>query len=79
MAGCTFSHSAAADEACLLMKAGYFRGSPAFTQLALADFLDRGELERHLRRTHAVYRFRRDALVGGADCAIRSAPDPGRR
>jgi GntR family transcriptional regulator/MocR family aminotransferase len=32
-------------------------------QLALADFLERGELDRHLRRTRATYRGRRDALV----------------
>ena len=32
-------------------------------QLALADFLERGELDRHLRRTRTVYRARRDALV----------------
>jgi GntR family transcriptional regulator/MocR family aminotransferase len=32
-------------------------------QLALADFLERGELDRHLRRTRAIYRARRDALV----------------
>ena len=38
-------------------------GTPVVEQLALADFLDRGELDRHLRRTRAVYRGRRDALV----------------
>jgi GntR family transcriptional regulator / MocR family aminotransferase len=40
------------------------RGSPALDQLALADFLDRGELDRHLRRTRLIYRRRRDRLVG---------------
>jgi GntR family transcriptional regulator / MocR family aminotransferase len=39
------------------------RGSPAFEQLAFADFLNRGEFDRHLRRTREVYRRRRDALV----------------
>jgi GntR family transcriptional regulator / MocR family aminotransferase len=39
-------------------------GTPVVEQLALADFLERGELDRHLRRTRAVYRDRRDALVG---------------
>ena len=32
-------------------------------QLGLADFLERGELDRHLRRTRTIYRARRDALV----------------
>ena len=38
-------------------------GTPVLEQLALADFLERGELDRHLRRTRPVYRDRRDALV----------------
>jgi GntR family transcriptional regulator/MocR family aminotransferase len=38
-------------------------GTPIVEQLALADFLERGELDRHLRRTRGVYRRRRDALV----------------
>jgi len=40
------------------------RGSPALEQLALAAFLEAGELDRHLRRTRGIYRRRRDALVG---------------
>jgi GntR family transcriptional regulator/MocR family aminotransferase len=39
-------------------------GTPIVEQLALADFLERGELDRHLRRTRTVYRKRRDTLVG---------------
>jgi GntR family transcriptional regulator/MocR family aminotransferase len=39
------------------------RGSPALDQLAFADFLSRGELDRHLRRMRPVYRRRRDALL----------------
>jgi GntR family transcriptional regulator/MocR family aminotransferase len=39
------------------------RGSPRIDQLALADFLARGELDRHLRRMRVRYRARRDALV----------------
>jgi GntR family transcriptional regulator / MocR family aminotransferase len=39
------------------------RGSPAFEQLAFAEFLNRGEFERHLRRTRYIYRQRRDVLV----------------
>ena len=39
------------------------RGSPALEQLALADFITRGEFDRHLRRMRSVYRRRRDALL----------------
>jgi GntR family transcriptional regulator/MocR family aminotransferase len=39
------------------------RGSPALEQVALADFITRGELDRHLRRMRPVYRRRRDALL----------------
>jgi GntR family transcriptional regulator / MocR family aminotransferase len=39
------------------------RGSPALDQLTFADFLARGELDRHLRRMRPVYRRRRDALL----------------
>jgi GntR family transcriptional regulator/MocR family aminotransferase len=40
------------------------RGSPILDQLTFADFLTRGELDRHLRRMRPVYRSRRDALLG---------------
>jgi GntR family transcriptional regulator/MocR family aminotransferase len=43
------------------------RGSPALEQLALARFLEAGELDRHLRRTRAIYRRRRDVLVGALE------------
>jgi GntR family transcriptional regulator/MocR family aminotransferase len=39
------------------------RGSPALEQLAFADFITRGEFDRHLRRMRPVYRRRRDALL----------------
>jgi GntR family transcriptional regulator/MocR family aminotransferase len=39
------------------------RGSPALEQLALADLIRRGELDRHLRRMRPIYRRRRDVLV----------------
>jgi GntR family transcriptional regulator / MocR family aminotransferase len=39
------------------------RGTSRIEQHALADFLTRGELDRHLRRMRARYRGRRDALV----------------
>jgi GntR family transcriptional regulator/MocR family aminotransferase len=38
-------------------------GSPALDQLALATFIERGELDRHLRRMRLRYRRRRDRLV----------------
>jgi GntR family transcriptional regulator/MocR family aminotransferase len=44
------------------------RGSPVLDQLAFADFLDRGEFDRHLRRMRPVYRRRRDTLLA----ALRS-------
>ena len=47
-------------------------GTPVVEQLALADFLERGQLDRHLRRTRAIYRARRDALV---DALERLLPD----
>jgi GntR family transcriptional regulator/MocR family aminotransferase len=40
------------------------RGTARIEQHALADFLIRGELDRHLRRMRARYRERRDTLVG---------------
>lgn len=40
------------------------RGSPSMEQLAFADFLSRGEFDRHLRRMRAIYRGRRDVLLG---------------
>jgi GntR family transcriptional regulator / MocR family aminotransferase len=39
------------------------RGSPALEQIAFADFVSRGEFDRHLRRMRPVYRRRRDALL----------------
>jgi GntR family transcriptional regulator / MocR family aminotransferase len=47
-------------------------GSPALDQLALADFIARGELERHLRRVRLHYRERRRVLV---TTLSRSLPD----
>jgi GntR family transcriptional regulator/MocR family aminotransferase len=38
-------------------------GAPSLEQLTLAHFLERGELDRHLRRTRPAYRRRRDALL----------------
>jgi GntR family transcriptional regulator/MocR family aminotransferase len=39
------------------------RGSPVLDQLTFADFLSRGEFDRHLRRMRPIYRARRDTLV----------------
>lgn len=39
------------------------RGEPLHGQLALAELIERGELDRHLRRTRRRYRARRAALV----------------
>jgi GntR family transcriptional regulator/MocR family aminotransferase len=47
-------------------------GSEVAGQLALADFIGRGELERHLRRMRLRYRQRRERLVA---CLARALPD----
>jgi len=39
------------------------RGSSVIDQLTFADFLNRGEFDRHLRRMRPVYRRRRDVLL----------------
>jgi GntR family transcriptional regulator/MocR family aminotransferase len=39
------------------------RGTARIEQYAFADFLARGELDRHLRRMRTRYRARRDALI----------------
>ncbi|WP_407562436.1 PLP-dependent aminotransferase family protein [Streptomyces sp. 184] len=43
------------------------RGSAVIDQLTFADFLGRGEFDRHLRRMRPVYRRRRDALLAALD------------
>jgi GntR family transcriptional regulator/MocR family aminotransferase len=48
------------------------RGSPVLDQLAFADFVARGEFDRHLRRMRPRYRERRDALLGAL---ARTLPD----
>ena len=42
-------------------------GSPLPGQLALADMIERGELDRHLRRVRQSYRRRRDTLLEGIE------------
>lgn len=48
-------------------------GCPRIDQHALADFVSRGELDRHLRRMRARYRARRDALVEALGHALPEA------
>jgi GntR family transcriptional regulator/MocR family aminotransferase len=43
------------------------RGTARIEQLALADFLARGDLDRYLRRMRVRYRARRDALVAAVN------------
>jgi GntR family transcriptional regulator / MocR family aminotransferase len=51
------------------------RGSAALDQLTFADFLVRGDFDRHLRRMRPVYRRRRDALLAAlADRLPRLRP-----
>jgi GntR family transcriptional regulator / MocR family aminotransferase len=52
-------------------------GTPVVEQLALADFLERGELDRHLRRTRTVYRSRRDTLVAALARLLPDCPPTG--
>ena len=49
------------------------RGTSHVDQRAFADFIDRGELDRHLRRMRQLYRGRRDALVGALAEALPDA------
>jgi GntR family transcriptional regulator/MocR family aminotransferase len=46
------------------------RGSPVIDQLTFADFLNRGEFDRHLRRMRPVYRQRRDALLAALSARL---------
>jgi GntR family transcriptional regulator/MocR family aminotransferase len=47
-------------------------GSPTLDQLIYAEFLQSGELDRHLRRMRIMYRKRRDALLSAM---ARQLPD----
>jgi GntR family transcriptional regulator/MocR family aminotransferase len=48
-------------------------GSPTLEQLALADLIERGEHDRHLRRMRLVYRSRRDAFVSAVAAHLPGA------
>jgi GntR family transcriptional regulator/MocR family aminotransferase len=49
------------------------QGTARIEQHALADFLVRGELDRHLRRMRTHYRARRDVLVAALAGALQEA------
>ena len=49
------------------------RGTARIEQHAFADFLSRGEIDRHLRRMRARYRRRRDVLVDAVTEALPEA------
>jgi GntR family transcriptional regulator/MocR family aminotransferase len=52
-------------------------GSPTLDQLALADFVERGALDRHLRKMRPIYRRRRDALVAALAARLPGLPVAG--
>jgi GntR family transcriptional regulator / MocR family aminotransferase len=62
----------ALTEAIVAGKQSADMGSAALDQLAFADVLERGELDRHLRRMRPIYRGRRDALLAAL---ARRLPD----
>ena len=49
------------------------RGTNRIDQHAFADFLERGELDRHLRRMRLSYRARRDAAIARLGLALPDA------
>lgn len=49
------------------------QGTARIEQHALADFIARGELDRHLRRMRIRYRARRDALVAALSDTLPDA------
>jgi GntR family transcriptional regulator/MocR family aminotransferase len=53
------------------------RGSAMLEQLGLAVLLERGELDRHLRRSRLEYRRRRDTLVAALERHIPAASTHG--
>ena len=63
---------AALTETVVAAKQAADMGSAAIDQLAFADILERGDLDRHLRRMRPIYRGRRDALL---DALRRRLPE----
>jgi GntR family transcriptional regulator/MocR family aminotransferase len=49
------------------------QGSPRIEQLAFAAFLDRGDLDRHLRRMRTRYRRRRDRTIAALAAELPDA------
>lgn len=49
------------------------QGSPRVEQLAFATFLERGDLDRHLRRMRARYRRRRDRMIDALTAELPEA------
>jgi GntR family transcriptional regulator/MocR family aminotransferase len=47
------------------------RASPLIDQAVVAEFIDQGHFERHIRRMRAVYRQRQEALLDAADRYLR--------
>jgi len=47
--------------------------SPRLSQLALAELIERGQLDRHLRRVRTIYRRRREAAVRRLERRLPSA------
>lgn len=56
------------------------RGAPTLTQAAVADFINEGHFERHLKRLRKEYGRRRQVLVSALreqlDTAVSFAPEP---
>jgi GntR family transcriptional regulator/MocR family aminotransferase len=65
------------SEGVVAAKAADDLGTPVVEQLALADFLEHGQLDRHLRRTRTIYRARRDALVAALSRELPDCPPAG--
>jgi GntR family transcriptional regulator/MocR family aminotransferase len=52
---------------------GLDHGLPALEQHALADFIERGAYDRHIRRSARAYRRRRDALLQALEATFPDA------
>ena len=65
------------SEGVVAAKAADDLGTPVVEQLALADFLEHGQLDRHLRRTRTIYRARRDTLVAALSRDLPDCPPAG--
>ena len=50
------------------------RGSPGIDHLALAEFIERGHLDRHLRRTRLIYSRRRAQLATALEIYLPNYP-----